>query len=504
MSKSDRDPFDLSAGVPEVPGLQGELTPKPKTSRGMSRKVMWVLGGLLCLLLVVFFVAMDKVDEKTKNKVNGKPHEEETKKGKGQPENSVPKEFLSSKKGPVTPPTATTQEGSEGASSAAAKSASPSAAGKGVSGKPGSDAVTNATATTTPGGTGQAAGKSSIAAATSGASVVPALGGTGASGQSGPGAQTPEEKRAITLKAEREERLMKGRGGLEAKSYGGIEGAGSAPGKTAKAVQERKDRAADLTKTLLAGGKGAGADTGLFGGNSGEMGSNAANADQDQKLRFLKSGGGADSGYLGRALSPPMSRFQLNAGAYIPMILEMGVNSDLPGLVKARVRENVYATVNHMCLLIPSGTAVIGNYDSRVALGQNRQLIVWNRMTFPNGNELDIAGMPTADEGGMAGLEADVDNHYLRLFGAALGMSLVTANVQMSVSVPPTPANGTIPAPTAAQAVSTALSQQFGQLGAQIMGKYVNVQPTLRNYAGERFNIVVSKNIVLPGCYPAR
>jgi type IV secretory pathway VirB10-like protein len=142
--------------------------------------------------------------------------------------------------------------------------------------------------------------------------------------------------------------------------------------------------------------------------------------------------------------------------------------------------------------LIPALSTVLGKYDSKVALGQGRNLIAWSAMYFPDGSELNLAGMQAYDTSGAAGLEADVDNHYLRMFGLTFAMSMITAGVQ--TSVPQTSSGNSTP--TTQQTIATALAQQYGNLGAQIIGKYMAVQPTLRNVAGERFTIMVPRTMV--------
>jgi type IV secretory pathway VirB10-like protein len=112
-------------------------------------------------------------------------------------------------------------------------------------------------------------------------------------------------------------------------------------------------------------------------------------------------------------------------------------------------------------------------------------------LIFPDGEELNLAGMQGYDTSGAAGLEADVDNHYFRLFGLAFGMSMITAQVQLSV--PPSASGSTTMTPQ--QALSMALAQQYGQLGAQILGKYMAVQPTLTNKVGERFLIMIPATV---------
>lgn len=437
------DAFDLAAGVPPstvAAGIEGELRPKPKASRGMSKKVIGLLFVLVSVLFIVFIISLDAVDQGTTQTTKKVDEEEKSVSG-----SQAPTDMLTDKKGPVP----------------------------GVADVPAETSATDGKAVV-PGAV-NSDGKPFVPAA------VPAA---------APAASplSPEEQLALKAKMDRDARMAQARAvGLEVRGF--TEGA------TPKA-----------TTTPGTGMNGAGSASAggmsALGGFGGGTGSNApeATGDQEQKLKFIKDGGTASGGYHLSTVVPPLSPFQLNAGSFIPSILGTAVNSDMPGTVTAQVRENVYASVHDRCLLLPSMSQLFGSYDSRVAIGQNRQLVVWNRVTFPNGNELNLAGMMSADEGGQSGLEADVDNHWLRLFGVALGMSAVTAGVQLSVPAATTSTNGASTT-TPAQAVSTALTQQFGQLGGQVMGKYLNIQPTLRNYPGERFNIVVPKNIVFPGCY---
>src|SRR3546814_2246138 len=84
----------------------------------------------------------------------------------------------------------------------------------------------------------------------------------------------------------------------------------------------------------------------------------------------------------------PRSPYQLMAGTVIPAALLTAVNSDLPGQVIATVTEQVYDSVTGRHLLIPQGSRLIGQYDSQVAFGQRRALLVWTRLIRPNGSSL--------------------------------------------------------------------------------------------------------------------
>ena len=108
---------------------------------------------------------------------------------------------------------------------------------------------------------------------------------------------------------------------------------------------------------------------------------------QDKKLAFLNAKPDG-SIYNEHSLQKPVSPFTLMAGSIIPASLVTGLNSDLPGFVIGQVTENVYDTVSGRYLLIPQGTKIIGKYDSVVAFGQKRALVVWQRLIRPDGSSM--------------------------------------------------------------------------------------------------------------------
>jgi type IV secretory pathway VirB10-like protein len=132
---------------------------------------------------------------------------------------------------------------------------------------------------------------------------------------------------------------------------------------------------------------------------------------QDRKLVFL--GGTVDR----RTSSPdrveaPASSYVLQAGNIIPASLITGIRSDLPGQITAQVTENVYDSPAGRFLLIPQGARLFGIYDSQVAFGQSRVLLVWTRLIMPNGRSIVLELQPGADTAGYSGLEDQVDNHF--------------------------------------------------------------------------------------------
>jgi type IV secretory pathway VirB10-like protein len=113
------------------------------------------------------------------------------------------------------------------------------------------------------------------------------------------------------------------------------------------------------------------------------------------------------------------------AGTVIAASLVTGLNSDLPGFVIAQVTEHVYDTVSGRFLLVPQGSRLIGKYDNIVAFGQERALVVWQRIILPDGSSIVIDNLPATDSGGYAGLADEVDLHTWKLLkGVALATVL--------------------------------------------------------------------------------
>lgn len=222
---------------------------------------------------------------------------------------------------------------------------------------------------------------------------------------------------------------------------------------------------------------------------------------QQRKEQFLKDAEAQpDRSYLQETKRQAMSQYELAIGWKIPAALECGANSDLPGQLCAIVRENVCDSATGKHLLIPQGTKVVGTYDSQVAVGQERILVVWSQLQFEDGSSLDLKGMPGSNQAGYAGFDADVDNHYMRTVAMTGMMSLFSAGLQLSQ--PQTgQSTGT---PTAGQTIAGSVGQQVGQLGVQLTQRQLQIQPTLRRDPGYRFNIMVTKRIMFPGEHKVR
>jgi type IV secretion system protein VirB10 len=213
---------------------------------------------------------------------------------------------------------------------------------------------------------------------------------------------------------------------------------------------------------------------------------------QDRKNAFVEGLGAKATDYLPARIEHPRSPYEVKAGAIIPAVLVTGINSDLPGPVVGQVREHVYDTVTGNHLLIPQGTRLLAQYDSMVSWGQERVLVCWNRLVFPNGDSISLHCMPAADLKGAAGLTDEVDEHWMRILKGATVASLLAATTT-AVAGNTESFNPTVPQVWARNAAG-----EVNQVGQQITRRNLQIQPTITVRPGFSVNVVVTKDLVLP------
>ncbi len=204
-----------------------------------------------------------------------------------------------------------------------------------------------------------------------------------------------------------------------------------------------------------------------------------------------------DLGYLPNQVVPQKSPNELKRGSVIPATLISGLNSDLPGRIMAQVSQNVYDSATGYRLLVPQGAKLFGRYDSKVSFGQERVLVVWSDLIFPNGSTLQIGGMAGIDAEGFGGFKDKVDRHLWRTFGSAALIALIGTGIDASL-----PESSTlVTQDTASDAARRNFAESFGGVAEQTISKNLNVQPTLRVRPGYKFNVLVDQDIIFPSAY---
>ncbi|WP_457588759.1 IncP-type conjugal transfer protein TrbI [Ensifer canadensis] len=204
-----------------------------------------------------------------------------------------------------------------------------------------------------------------------------------------------------------------------------------------------------------------------------------------------------DFGYLPNRVVPQISPYELKRGSVIPATLITGLNSDLPGRIIAQVSQNVYDSATGYRLLIPQGAKLFGRYDSKVSFGQERVLVVWTDLIFPNGSTLQVGGMAGTDAEGYGGFRDRVDRHLWRTFGSAALVAIIGTGIDMSLPESQSLATQD----TASDAARRSFAESFGRVAEQTISKNLNVQPTIRIRQGYKFNVLVDQDIIFPSTY---
>jgi type IV secretion system protein TrbI len=182
------------------------------------------------------------------------------------------------------------------------------------------------------------------------------------------------------------------------------------------------------------------------------------------------------------------SPYTLSAGSVIAGSLITSLNSDLPGFVTAQVTESVYDSPTGRVLLLPQGSRLIGSYDSVVAFGQSRALLVWQRLIMPDGSSIQIDNAPATDAAGYAGLTDKVDRHTWQLIKGVALSTLLGVGTELTFG-----SNES----DLVRALRESTQQNASQAGQQLVTKNLTIQPTIKVRPGWPLRIIVHKDLVL-------
>lgn len=216
---------------------------------------------------------------------------------------------------------------------------------------------------------------------------------------------------------------------------------------------------------------------------------------QGEKEAFLANPGDTATRNAG-ALQAPASPYTVMAGTVIPAALVTGINSDLPGQVIAAVTQSVYDTATGRYLLIPQGSRLIGRYDSQVAFGQQRVLLVWLRLILPDTSSIALDKLPGIDPAGYAGLEDGVNWHWSRILAGAALSTLLGVSSELAVSNEGD-VNGNV-----VVALRDSAQDTTNQVGQEITRRNLSIQPTLTIRPGFPMDVMVDKDLVLQPYQP--
>jgi type IV secretion system protein TrbI len=215
-----------------------------------------------------------------------------------------------------------------------------------------------------------------------------------------------------------------------------------------------------------------------------------AGAAPGKETQFLK-------GLEAKGIAAPLTvqagvgRNSVLEGTAIPVVMRTAVSSDLAGPCRAQVEQDVYDTVTASTKLIPAGSTVICSYSSEVVEGQDRLLLAFTRLIFPNGTSVALGGMQGADEQGKIGANAEVNTRFWRTFGSTFLIAAITRLTERSA-----PATGVTINTNGGSSGGTAAGV-LGDVAKRSLERNLNIKPELSLLPGDRLRVIVTRDMVL-------
>lgn len=233
--------------------------------------------------------------------------------------------------------------------------------------------------------------------------------------------------------------------------------------------------------------KNSGGGGGFNGPASGVLVNGQGGANESQK-EFAARGNGTVKPVLGQRLIRPVDPYTLQVGHSIAAALITEINTDLPGRIIAQTTEPVFDSVTGQHLLIPQGSKLLGSYDSLIDNGQDRALLVWERLILPNGKSILLDAMLGTDPTGAAGKKDRVDFHTGRLIG---GVLLSTAISYGANSARDRSDDSDV------DLIGDSVAQESTRIGSKIVDRILDIEPTIKIRQGARVRVLVEEDIVL-------
>lgn len=188
-------------------------------------------------------------------------------------------------------------------------------------------------------------------------------------------------------------------------------------------------------------------------------------------------------------------------GTMIPGILETAIVSDLPGQVRAIVSQDVHSFDGRR-ILIPTGTRLIGEYQSEITRGQKRIFVIWTRLIRNDGVTVRLNSIG-ADSLGRSGLTGRVDNKYRERFGSAILLSIVGAGASYLTGFGSGQAfgNDNSDAQDAEALARETIAQTFSDMANQALSENLRIPPTISVSQGERIFVYVRQDLDFSALY---
>jgi type IV secretion system protein VirB10 len=176
-------------------------------------------------------------------------------------------------------------------------------------------------------------------------------------------------------------------------------------------------------------------------------------------------------------------------GTILETVLLNRLDGQFIGPVECLVTSDIYSH-DRQHLLIPSGTKVLGEAKRVDTFGQTRLAVAFHRLIMPDGYSVSLDQFKGMNQIGDTGLRDQVNNHYLKIFGASLAVGVIGGIAEAG--------SGGVLTQSGTQGIEQGVGQSLGQTSQRILDKFLNILPTVTIREGHRVKIYLSGDLAVP------
>jgi type IV secretion system protein TrbI len=181
--------------------------------------------------------------------------------------------------------------------------------------------------------------------------------------------------------------------------------------------------------------------------------------------------------------------YVLFEGTILETVLLNRLDGAFAGPVECLVTGDVFS-LDRQHVLVPAGSKALGETRKVEALGQTRLAVVFHRLLMPDGYSVSLDQFKGLNQAGDTGLRDQVNNHYLRIFGASLAIGALGAVAEAST--------GGLLTQSGTDRFREGFGQSTAQSSEQILDRFLNLLPTVTIREGHRVKIYLSGDLALP------
>ncbi len=195
------------------------------------------------------------------------------------------------------------------------------------------------------------------------------------------------------------------------------------------------------------------------------------------------------AGPAGAQTPAPGKTYVLFEGTVLETVLLNRLDGAMAGPIDCLVTSDLYSR-DRQHLLVPAGSKVLGETRKVESFGQARLAVAFHRLLMPDGYSVSLDQFKGLNQAGDTGLRDQVNNHYLRIFGASLAVGAIGAVAEAGT--------GSVLTATGTDRFREGFGQSTAQSSAQILDRFLNILPTITIREGHRVKVYLSGDLALP------